>query len=256
VSEGVHRVGTSGWTYKDWPGVFYPEGVAGPERLAYYVEQFDTVEINASFYNLPYAGVLKGWTKRIPDGYHVSAKGSQYITHYHRLVDPEEPLGRFFDRMSQLPSMKVCLWQLPPSMWKDDIADLAHFLGQLPPRYRHAVEFRHESWWSEDVVKLLAEHNAAFVGVSHPKLPGEIPVTADFLYLRFHGTGRTLYNYDYSDDELSAWAGRVRDAAGSRDVYAYFNNSVKARSAENARRFRELLGGQGRGNPPRGDGVD
>src|SRR3972149_778354 len=194
-------VGTSGWTYDDWTGVFYPEDVKGSERLAFYVTKFNTVEINATFYRLPTQTMLDAWNRNLPREFHLAVKGSRIVTHLKKLSDCEESLELFLDRVKQLKTLRVILWQLPPSLHKD-MKRLDRFLLQLPQDVRHAVEFRHATWWDDDVAALLKRYEMAFVAVSHPTLPNTICPTTDFLYLRFHGLGRQLYRYDYSEREV------------------------------------------------------
>jgi uncharacterized protein YecE (DUF72 family) len=233
------HVGTSGWTYDDWTGPFYPDEVKGAERLVFYAAQFDTVEVNATFYRLPFAGMITGWNRRLPPSFHLVLKGPRLVTHHKRLRDCLEPLDRFLERVRELHTLKVLLWQLPPSLQRD-LELLDRFLGQLPSYVRHAVEFRHLSWWDDETVRLLARHETAFVAVSHPKLPDDILPTTDFLYLRFHGLGEQLYRYDYSRDELAEWARRVKPHRRGRELYAFFNNDFEAHAPFNAKTFRQL----------------
>ncbi len=235
----VH-VGTSGWTYDDWTGPFYPEDVRGAERLTFYAERFDTVEVNATFYRLPFQGMITGWNRRLPPEFHLVLKGSRLITHRKRLDECEEPVARFLDRVLPLKTLKVVLWQLPPSLHKD-LERLDRFLTGLPDNVRHAVEFRHPSWWDDNTGELLARHRAAFVAISHPKLPGDVVPTTDFLYLRFHGLGSDLYRYDYSKRELQEWVARAKRQRQGRELYAFFNNDYAAHAPANAKIFRQLL---------------
>lgn len=234
------HVGTSGWSYDDWCGRFYPAGVEGPERLAYYAGLFDTVEVNATFYRLPWTGVILGWNRRLPDGFHLVVKGSRLVTHRKRLLDGDAERDTFLERVSALQTLKVVLWQLPPGLHRD-VERLDRFLGGLPTWVRHAVEFRHPSWWDDEVAETLRRHRACFVAVSHPRLPPDVVPTADFLYLRFHGLGPMLYRWDYSGTELEAWAERVRPHLAGRTLYAFFNNDYDANAPKNALAFRELL---------------
>ena len=245
------HVGTSGWSYDDWAGVFYPEGVKGSGRLPYYATIFDTVEINATFYRLPSQTMIDAWNRNLPDGFHLVVKGSRTITHLKKLQDCDEPLGAFWDRVRRLRALRVVLWQLPPSLAKDlDRLDafLARLSGLSSPSgetaVRHAVEFRHASWWDDEVTALVERHAAALVAVSHPGLPGSVHPTADFLYVRFHGLGKQLYRYDYSHRDVSDWAARLAPHLGGRELYAFFNNDYAARAPRNAVLFRELLGAQ------------
>ncbi len=238
-------VGTSGWTYDDWSGPFYPKGVAGSERLSFYATRFSTVEVNATFYRLPTQAMIDAWNRRLPAGFHLVVKGSRVITHLKKLADCSEPLGMFLDRVAQLRALRVILWQLPPSLHKDPDR-LERFLAALPTDWRHAVEFRHVSWWDEQVQALLRAYGAAMVAVSHPRLPSDVIPTADFLYLRFHGLGRQLYRYDYTDQQLREWVTRVRPHLRGRTLYAFFNNDYHAHAPRNAARFEELLRAVGR----------
>ena len=237
-------VGTSGWTYDDWSGPFYPEDVKGSERLSFYAQRFNTVEVNASFYRIPTRAMIEAWNRRLAAGFHLVLKGSRTVTHLKKLRDCEELLGMFLERALQLRTLRVILWQLPPSLHKD-VARLDEFLSGLPGKVRHAVEFRHGSWWDEEVAGTLSRHNAAFVAVSHPRLPEAFYATTDLLYLRFHGVGEDLYRYDYSREELAGWAARLGPHLPGRTLYAFFNNDYHANAPRNAGVFRELLGGKG-----------
>ena len=248
---GIH-VGTSGWTYDDWEGPFYPAEVRGVDRLRFYATRFDTVELNASFYRFPSPGAIAAWNRRLPARFHFVVKGHRRVTHVHRLAPAaDELLAAFLERVAPLATLRVVLWQLPPSL-RCDPGLLEGFLERLDAataatrtrrrRLRHAVEFRHRSWWEDpEVPRVLRRHRAAFVAVDHPRLPREVVPTTDFLYLRFHGAGPRLYDWDYSDDELAAWVERLRPHLPRRTLYAFFNNDVAAHAPRNALRFRELL---------------
>lgn len=244
MADPTLHIGTSGWTYDDWAGRFYPEGVKGAERLDYYAREFDTVEVNATFYRLPTRTMIASWNKRLSEDFHLVLKGSRLITHTRRLRDCGEALATFAERAGQLHALRVLLWQLPPSQQRD-LPRLAEFLAQAretaPAPVRHAVEFRHESWWDDAVADALAQHGVAFVAVSHPELPAGVYPTADFLYLRFHGVGGRLYDYDYSEAELRDWVQRVAPHRAGRELYAFFNNDYRAQAPANAFTFRTLL---------------
>ncbi len=233
-------VGTSGWTYDDWSGPFYPSEVKGSNRLIYYAKQFNTVEVNVTFYRLPTQAMIDAWNRNLKRGFHLVVKGSRIITHMKKLRGIEEPVKKFLDRALGLEQLKVVLWQLPPNLRKD-VERLDQFLGKLPGAVRHAVEFRHDSWWDEEVDAVLKKHGASFVAVSHPELPDAIRTPTDFLYVRFHGLGRRLYNYDYSKKELGDWVRRLKPHLRGRKLYAFFNNDWYAHAPKNAALFRELL---------------
>ncbi len=233
------HVGTSGWTYDDWQGAFYPEGVRGTRRLAWYATVFDTVEVNASFYRYPGPAAIRAWN-RLPARFHLVLKGSRRVTHFRRLRDCTGELEAFLDRALALERLRVLLWQLPPSLAPDPSL-LEDFLGLLPRGVRHAVEFRHPGWWRcPEAETILARHGVAFVAVSHPRLPATVLPVADLLYVRFHGT-RRLYDHDYSPQQLAGWVRRLRPHLPGRTLYAFFNNDVAARAPANALAFRRML---------------
>lgn len=233
-------VGTSGWTYDDWSGRFYPKDIKGADRLSFYADQFNTVEVNATFYRLPTEPMLSSWNRKLREGFHLVVKGPRTVTHLKKLQDCHEPLQKFLERVLQLTRLKVILWQLPPSLHKD-LDRLESFLSVLPKKVRHAVEFRHQSWWDDEVAKTLSDRRIAFVAVSHPKLPETIHPTTDFLYVRFHGQERDLYRYDYTDEELSRWVSILKPHLAGRTLYAFFNNDYNANAPRNALTLRELL---------------
>jgi uncharacterized protein YecE (DUF72 family) len=244
------HVGTSGWTYDDWTGRFYPEKVKGPQRLSYYAERFDTVEVNASFYRFPTQNMIKAWNRRLGEDFHLVVKGHRRITHHAKLVDCESSLSGFLERVGELERLKMVLWQLPPSLERDDerlggflelLRDVQQEQGLEAGAVRHAVEFRDESWWCDDVAEILAVHDACFVGVSHPELPKDVRPTTDVLYVRFHGEGDEPYKYDYDEQELRDWADRLRPHLEGRRLYAFFNNDWQANAPRNAETFRGLL---------------
>lgn len=235
-------VGTSGWSYDDWIGRVYPEGLDRRDYLSYYSTIFNTVEINLTFYRTPFKNMVIGWGRKCPDDFVFSVKGSRLVTHYKKLSEVEEIVSRFYENLSNLKGLEVILWQLPPSM-KSDPFLLDNFLCCLPKGMRYVIEFRHPSWWEDgEVVKVLSRHNAGFCGVSHPKLPSRFIDTSDFCYVRFHGLGQRLYDYDYSDNEMLIWVEVAREMIRvSKDVYIYFNNDYHANAVKNAKRFREMV---------------
>lgn len=258
-------VGTSGWSYAHWTGVVYPPGLPVERRLARYAEVFGTVEVNATFYRLPSERAVDAWRERTPAGFVFAVKGSRLITHVRRLRDAEEAVHGFLDRVGRLgDKLEVVLWQLPPSLRRDD-ALLAGFLeglrraseeaacepvggaASLAARtrrlaLRHAIEFRHESWLDGDVFALLAAHGAALVNASGPALRTVYERTASFVYARFHGL--PLYRGAYDEAALAPWALYLREqlAAGA-DCYAYFNNDAEGHAPRDALRLRSMVEG-------------
>jgi uncharacterized protein YecE (DUF72 family) len=235
------RVGCSGWNYEHWRNrVFYPPRLPQRKWLAFYAERFDTVEVNATFYRLPDRSTVERWARETPEGFLFAVKASRYLTHVKRLRDVEGGVTRFMTRIgSLLDAGKVgpILWQLPPNLERDD-ALLAATLGVLPDSARHAFEFRHPSWFDDEVASVLRTHNAALVVAHRAGSPDltRTQLTADFVYLRFHaGPG----DGNYSHSQLGRWRRRLREWAGDRDVYAYFNNDWCGYAIENAAVLRD-----------------
>lgn len=237
------RVGTSGWSYDDWDGRFYPEGLARTRWSEHYREVFPTVEINYSFYRMPRDTTVEKWHDEAPPNFRYAVKGSRYITHNLKLSDPDEAVRNIVTRMTPLKTyLGVWLWQLPPNLHEDH-ERLDRFLDALPGGQRHAVEFRHASWWEERTYEVLEHHGAACVWLSDSEMPDERPVTADFIYVRFHGLGEDRYRYDYSRSELEPWAQRLAEqSASGRDGFVYFNNDHEAKAPHNALTLIEMLG--------------
>jgi uncharacterized protein YecE (DUF72 family) len=234
----VH-VGTSGFIYKSWDASFYPPHTK--DRLAYYASQFDTLEANVSFYRLPSESLVQKWQKILPANFHLVFKGSRLITHYHRLRDCEVFLKNFFDRVGKIKHTKVILWQLPPWL-KRDMHLLKNFLRLLPKYPRHVVEFRHTSWWDDDVMQLLQAQQIGFVALSSNTMPDDIIVTTDIIYLRFHGFDLFPSMYTYEIRELRRWRKKLEPFVDSHTIYALFNNDG-GDAVGNARQFRDMLYG-------------
>ena len=231
------RIGCSGWNYDHWRnGVFYPPRLAARDWLRFYAERFDTVEVNATFYRLPREAMVERWVEAVPPTFTFAVKVSRYVTHVLRLRDAGEHLDLLLERLGPLarsPQLGPLLWQLPPTFARDD-ARLADALAALPRRLRHAIEFRHPSWFDDDVYALLREHGVALVVGDRAETRRTHPVelTADFAYVRFHHGGAEDGNYSHR--ELATWARRLREWSEQVDVYAYFNNDWEGYAVENA----------------------
>ncbi|GMT48296.1 MAG: hypothetical protein IEMM0007_1862 [bacterium] len=237
------KIGCSGFMYDHWRGVFYPEGLPKKNWFQYYTGVFDTVELNVTFYRLPKRESFAGWYKKSPEGFSFSIKGSRYITHVRRIKEPEEALERFFDVAVDLrDKLSVVLWQFPPGFGLD-LNRLENFLFMLRKyRVRHAFEFRHQGWIVPEVTELLRDEGHAFCMADWPEFINELPVTADFVYMRRHGHGGR-YNSCYSLDELRKDAGRIKGyLKQGLDVYMYFNNDAFGYAPKNAVELKELLG--------------
>ena len=236
-------IGTSGWSYAHWQSVLY-QGCSPSQRLGRYVDEFDSVELNASFYRWPRETTFTSWQRRLPTGFRLSVKAPRALTHARRLYEPEYWVGRISAAWDRLYDKRgMLLVQLPPGMERDD-ARLDFFLSALPWWLPTAVEFRHPSWVSDEVFRLLERHQSAYVVMSGAGLPCVLRATAPIVYVRLHGPdARWLYAGSYSDQELRWWADRIREwQSQGRDVYAYFNNDADGNAVRNARTLRALLG--------------
>jgi uncharacterized protein YecE (DUF72 family) len=237
------RVGCSGWVYPHWRERFYPKGVAQRRWLAYYAEHFDTVEINSTFYRLASPAAVESWLANSPEGFLFAVKMSRYMTHIKRLTMLEPGVERFYERLDGLADSDKfgpVLWQFPPN-FRRDTERLAEALPKLP-RGRHAFEFRHDSWFADEVYELLREHDAALVigdessrWVSTPHVR-----TTDWTYLRFHYGGRGRHG-NYSVAEIDTWARRIAQWRRDTEIYAYFNNDWQGYAIRNARLLKKRL---------------
>jgi uncharacterized protein YecE (DUF72 family) len=226
-------VGTSGYSYKPWKGTFYPKDLPDKQMLPYYGERFRTVEINNTFYRMPKASVLEAWAEAVPADFKFVLKASQRITHMKRLKDADEPLSYLIKAAAVMKDrLGPFLFQLPPNM-KKDVARLAAFLALLPSDRRAAVEFRHESWFDDEVFGVLRDHQAALC-LAEAEDGLEVPFlsTTDWGYLR-------LRLPEYSDAKLKTWAKRVRDQEW-RDAFVFFKHEDEGKGPAFAKRFLEL----------------
>lgn len=235
------HLGTSGYVYKHWRNVFYPEGLAAKRWLQHYARVFSTVELNATFYRLPSESAVDGWREGTPAGFRFAAKGSRYLTHMKRLKDAGPGLDRYFELILRLrKKLSVVLWQLPPQMNKEDPDRLEQFLRKLPRKggLRHAVEFRSDAWYSDRICDVLDAHGAAFC--EHDLVAARPPrLTGGFRYLRFHGaTGK--YRGRYGKVGLRPYARDLLLRGG--DAYVYFNNDIGGHAIVDALDLSRLLG--------------
>jgi uncharacterized protein YecE (DUF72 family) len=238
------RVGTSGWHYNHWRGSFYPETLPADEWFAYYARQFDTVELNNSFYRLPKAGAWKLWQDEAPEGFAFAVKASRYITHTKRLTGGASPNERLLSGARRLREhLGPVLYQLPRRFKCNDetVERLAAFVELLPPDLSHVFEFRDASWFTEPVFSLLEHAGAHFCAFDMPGIECPLRVTAGLLYFRFHGTGQR-YGGNYPDSALGDWAARLKRASsGTTEAFVYFNNDIGGFAPRNAATLAQLL---------------
>ncbi len=226
-------VGTSGYSYKEWKGTFYPEELSAKRMLHYYGERFRTVEINNTFYRMPQASVLQAWAADVPADFRFVLKAPQRITHIQRLRDASDSVAHLVSVAGALgEQLGPLLFQLPPNL-KQDAPRLRQFLAWLPAGQRAAFEFRHESWFNDEIFGLLREHRAALC-IAQAEEGVEVPFvsTADWGYLR-------LRRPDYGDPELQQWVERVRGEKWG-DAFVFFKHEEAGLGPKLAKRFLEL----------------
>jgi uncharacterized protein YecE (DUF72 family) len=235
-SAGAARflVGTSGYNYPEWKGAFYPADLAASKMLPYYAEHFPTVEINYTFYRLPNSKTVNGWAAATPAGFTFALKASQRITHFQRLRDVEESV-RFFCNMARLLEGKLgpLLFQLPPNFRKDP-ARLAGVLDLIPSDLRAAFEFRHPTWFDDEVYGLLRAKNTALCIVDHDDGATPAVATADWGYFRLRAV-------EYSAEDLARWAKTIRDLFATGGAFVYFKHEDGATGPPLAKKLIGLL---------------
>ncbi len=239
--EQVIRIGASGWHYNHWRGPFYPEKMPASGFLGFYLQHFDTVELNNSFYKLPTESALESWKDAVPKGFLFAVKASRYITHMKRLNNAQASFEKFFDRVVLLEkTLGPILFQLPPN-WHSDPERLEGFLACLPRRLRYAFELRDPSWFNPEVEAVLRKHHAAFCIFDFDGRLSPKTLTADYVYVRLHGPeGR--YAGSYSDRTLEGWAHDFQEwEREGRDVYCYFDNDQAGYAVRDALRLKERI---------------
>lgn len=247
MSKGKAFIGTSGWSYPHWgKGVFYPLEVKQKEWLSYYSNYFDTVEINNTFYQLPQKTVFERWERSVPSHFSFVVKVSRYITHIKKLNHPEQSLLKFLENASLLKGkLSLLLFQLPPSL-KANLLRFTHLLDLLKdqsviPGIRVTFEFRNRTWLEEETFHLLKQRNATLCFADWSDLTVTEPVTADFIYIRRHGS-KNLYTSSYTQKEIKRDAQQIKKWLGKgKDVYIYFNNDAEGFAVKNALSLLEMV---------------
>jgi uncharacterized protein YecE (DUF72 family) len=239
-------LGTCGWGYQEWVGLFYPNNRVA--KLPFYAKVFDTVEVDSSFYRIPTKTMVKGWEKVTGPSFQFSLKLPKTITHDRELVRTEDIFKKFLDVIKPLQDankLGCLLVQLGPGFTYDKVGNLESFLEVLPEDMRFAVEFRHESWNRKDTWVLLKRHNIANTITDSPiEFLSEPVVTAHHAYVRWHGRGKKIwFDYTYSSSELEPWLAKLQEIESKASVtYAYFNNHYRAGAPLNALQFLKMSG--------------
>jgi uncharacterized protein YecE (DUF72 family) len=233
------HIATSGWFYREWKGAFYPNDLPSHRWFGHYAQQFSTVELNAPFYRWPKPATVKTWKRQAPEHFRYSVKVNRAITHDKRFHGTQDLIREFYQIADMLgPKMGCFLFQLPPN-FEFTAARLEMILAQLDPIHRNVLEFRHASWWTPEVFAALKKYKIIFCSVSAPKLPKDLIVTADIIYLRFHGPTRWFYGM-HSEEELASWAQKI-SASDAHEAFIYFNNTADGSAIANARSLEKMF---------------
>ena len=235
------HVGCSGWNYRHWRGVFYPDHLPVKRWFSFYAEQFDTVEINNSFYRQPKAATFEKWRDQAPPGFRYAVKANRFLTQAKKLRDCEEPVERMMAPTRLLgQTLGPILYQLPP-MLGINLERLEAFLALLPDDLTHAFEFRHQSWYTEGTFRLLDRFNAGFVAHDFPGVVSPRRAAGKVAYIRFHGAAGK-YHGRYSDEALLAWGDwLIEQAKAGRSGWAYFNNDANGAAIQDALTLRAMV---------------
>jgi uncharacterized protein YecE (DUF72 family) len=238
------RLGTCGWSYQEWVGVFYPNNRVA--KLPFYTRVFDTVEVDSSFYRMPTKSMVKGWEKTARPDFQFSLKLPKAITHDKMLVGVDNDLEAFLDVIRPLRDagkLGCLLVQLGPAFTYDKAGNLESFLEILPEDVHFAVEFRHESWIRKETWTLLKRHGVANTITDSPmEFLAEPIVTADHAYVRWHGRGKKIwFDYKYSGEQLLAWAEKMKSIMSRAETFAYFNNHYRAEAPTNALQLLQIM---------------
>lgn len=236
------RIGTSGFHYKHWKGPFYPAKCPNLKLLEYYLQHFDTVELNNSFYRLPEASAFDCWREAAPANFVFAVKASRFLTHNKKLKDPQNALDNLLPRAAHLgPKLGPVLFQLPPH-WRVNTERLIKLLEILPRDLRYAFEFRELSWMTPEVESILKKFNAAFCIYELAGFHSPLTLTADFTYIRLHGPDPGKYQGSYSDERLREWARQIEAwAAQLKAIYIYFDNDQFGYAPANATTLKRMV---------------
>jgi uncharacterized protein YecE (DUF72 family) len=231
--------GCSGFHYKEWKNVFYPDGLAQSKWFQFYCEHFNTLELNVTFYKFPTEKSLEKWFVDSPTGFKFTVKAPKAITHFKKFNECERMLADFYGSIRQGLKQKLgcVLFQLPPQLMYSELL-LEKLIINLNPSYNNVIEFRHESWWNKVVLNTLKKHNIIFCGISYPGLPGDVVKTNRNLYYRLHGVP-VLYKSAYSEFFLEELAKKIKQGRAA-EAWIYFNNTWGTAAIENTKFLQTL----------------
>ena len=238
MPEGKIHIGTSGWNYSSWLGVFYPEKLTSKKYLQFYSEHFNTVEINASFYYLFGSKSYQNWYNQVPENFSFSVKVHRSITHIKRMKDVGQQWERFLEGAKSLrEKLRVILFQFPSSFRYSDEnrENIEKFLASEYEKCdtRIAFEFRHISWDNAEIANILKKHKAGWVIANSSRYPEIERITSDFAYFRMHGP-RELFASEYSEQDIKKLAEKIKKLSKTKDIFVYFNNDFHGYAIKNA----------------------
>jgi uncharacterized protein YecE (DUF72 family) len=245
MAKGTIHIGTSGWSYKHWKGVFYPDKLPAAQYLKFYAQHYNTVELNNSFYKLPSVKTVKGWAAQLPADFKICPKLNRYLSHFKKLHDPESALENFFNVFEHTADcLGPVLIQLPAN-FSFNLPVAAHFYEVLKSKYgtyRFAMEVRHPAWFTQESILLMKQNHITLVMAQSGKFIYDETITAKDIYLRLHGPGK-LYHSSYNDDELRDFARKIRKwQLDHHNVWVFFNNDLNGYAVKNANTLKCLLG--------------
>ena len=234
------KIGCSGFHYPEWKRIFYPEDLPQRRWFEYYCTQFNTLELNSTYYKFPRVEYLKRWYEGSPPGFSFSVKAPRHITHFRKLGAAQRMLEDFNETVKEGLGGKLgcVLFQFPPN-FHYEAGRLTKIVDVLDPSVRNVVEFRHGSWWDAAVYEVLTGAGVCFSGMSHPTLPDQVIRTTDTLYYRFHGTPH-LYTSSYELPKLEHLAHEILGQTNARQAYVYFNNTADGHAVTNAKQLQDI----------------
>lgn len=235
-----NHIGCSSFYNQKWKKIYYPENLPSSKWFEYYCQDFDTFEINATFYKFPTIRVLENWYKKSPDHFIYSVKAPKEITHIHKFIDCENQIEKFYEncKVGLKEKLANILFQFPPS-YDYSPEKLQNVINQLNLNFNNIIEFRHPSWWNDDVWDSFLKNKITFCSVSHPKLPKDLILNPNLVYIRLHGTPEMFYSF-YITEELTSMK-KILEQNNSDQVFVYFNNTASPAGIVNALEMQKLL---------------
>jgi uncharacterized protein YecE (DUF72 family) len=235
------HIGCSGFHYKEWKGVFYPEKLAQRLWFEYYSSQFHTLELNVTFYRFPQISFLENWYNKSPDNFVFAVKAPRLITHYKQFNECDDLLADFYAtcREGLKDKLGPILFQLTPQLKYSD-QKLRQILDSLDPSFNNVIEFRHAEWWRKEVKEELTKKGVIFCGISYPGLPNEPVINANTVYYRFHGVPQ-LYHSPHTEVDIREITEFFTNNEKLRQVFVFFNNTASLAAIDNARFLESLV---------------